>query len=67
MKDWTLNGGALLKVGIVATKLGNDSSVNTSESMAALRHNSVAARKHYNKTSGISETCKHKALGIIKK
>ena len=50
----------------VATKLGNDDSVNVTEAMAALRHKSVAAHKHYNKTSGISETNRHKALGIIK-
>ena len=47
--------------------IGNDASVNISESMAALRLNSVAAHKHYNKTSGISETCEYKALGLIKK
>ena len=51
----------------MATKLGNGASVNISESMAALRHNSVAAYKHCNKTSGISETCKYEALGTIKK
>ena len=30
--------------------------INITEAMAALRHKSVAAHKHYNKTSGISET-----------
>ena len=51
----------------MATKLGNDENVNTSESMAALRHDSVSAHKHHNETSSISETSKHKALGIVKK
>ena len=51
----------------MATKLGNDDSVNITESMAALRNNSVSAHKHCNKTSGISETSKYKALGLIKK
>ena len=66
LKDWESFGGQELRA-LMATKLGNDDSVNMSESMAALRHNSVAAHKHYNKTSGISETSEHKALGIIKK
>ena len=47
--------------------IDNDASVNIFESMAALQLNSVAAHKYYNKTSGISETCEYKALGLIKK
>ena len=67
LKDWEDFGGQALRA-LMATKLGNDTSVNISESMAAaLRHNSVAAHKHHNKTSGISETCKYKVLGLIKK
>ena len=66
LKDWEDFGGQALRV-LMATKLGNDASMNISDSMAALRHNSVAAHKHYNKTSGISETCKYKALGLIEK
>ena len=50
----------------VATKLVNDDSINVTEAMDDLRHKSVAAHKHYNKTSGISETNRYKALGIIK-
>ena len=52
---------------LIAMKLGNNTSVNIPESMVALGHNYIAAYKHYNKTSRISETCKYKALGIIKK
>ena len=66
LKDWENFGGQALR-DFMGVKLGNDASVNTSEAMAALRHKSVAAHKHYNKTSGISETNRHKALGIIKK
>ena len=51
----------------MAMKLGNNANANISESIAALRYNSVAAHKHCNKTSGISKTCKYKALGLIKK
>ena len=42
-------------------------SVNIAEAMAALRHRSVSAHKHYNRTSGISETNRFKALGVTKK
>ena len=65
LKDWESFAGQALRA-YMATKLGNDDSVNITEAMAALRHKSVAAHKHYNKTSGISETNRHKALGIIK-
>ena len=65
LKDWESFGGQALKA-CMATKLGNDDSINITEAMAALRHKSVAAHKHYNKTSGISETNRYKALGIIK-
>ena len=51
----------------MATKLGNDDSVNITESIAALWHRSTAIYKHYNKTSSASECNKYKALGIIKK
>ena len=51
----------------MATKLGNDTSISISESIAALQHNSVAVYKYYNKTSKISETYKYKELGLIKK
>ena len=33
---------------------------------SSIRQKFAAAHKHYNKTSGISETNRHKALGIIK-
>ena len=65
LKDWESFGGQALRAHM-ATKLGNDDSINITEAMAALRHKSVAAHKHYNKTSGISETNRYKALGIIK-
>ena len=41
----------------MAVKLGNDASVSISKSIAALRHNCVAAHKYCNKTSRSSETC----------
>ena len=66
LKDWENFREQSLRV-LMATKLGNNASVNISDSMAALRHNSVAAYKHYNKTSEISETCKYKVLDLIKK
>ena len=50
----------------MATKLGNDASVNLTENVASLRHESASAHKSYNRKSGISETNKCKALGIIK-
>ena len=66
LKDWEDFGGQALRA-LIATKLGNDTSVNIPESMVALGHNYVAAHKHYNKTSRISETYKYKALSLIKK
>ena len=52
---------------LIATKLGNDTSMNISELIATLQHNSVAAYTHYNETSRISKTSKYKVLDIIKK
>jgi len=65
LKDWENFGGQALRA-LMATKLGDDASVNISESMAALRHNSAPAHKHYNKTSGTNETCKYKAFVSLK-
>ena len=50
----------------MATKLGNDASVNLTENMASLRHKSASAHKSCNRKSGISKTNKYKELGIIK-
>ena len=66
LKDWESFGGQALRA-LMATKLGDDDSANTSESMAALRHASASAHKHHNETSGVSETSKYKALGVTKK
>ena len=66
LKDWKSFGAQALRAFMV-TKLGKDASINTSEVMAALRHKSASAHKTYNKTSKISETNRHIALGIIKK
>ena len=51
----------------MGTKLINYSSVNISEVMDALHHKYTASHKHFNETCGISETNRHKELGIIKK
>ena len=66
LKDWENFGGQALRA-FMAAKLGNDASIHISEAMVALRHESVAAHKHRNQTSGISETNRCKALGIIEK
>ena len=66
LTDWESFRDQALRA-FMATKLGKDDSVNIAESMAALRHRSTAAHKHYNKTSGVSKYNKYKALGIIKK
>ena len=66
LTDWENFGGQALRASLAA-KLGNDGSVSVTEAMAALRHRSVSAHKHCNRTSGISETNRFKALGIIKK
>ena len=66
LKDWENFAGQDLRA-FMGTKLENDASVSMPEAMAALRHESVAAHKCFNKTSCISETNRCKALGIIKK
>ena len=64
---WTASMRTFFRIALMVTKLSNDDSVNITEVMAALRHRSTSAHKHCNKTSGASETNRHKALGIIKK
>ena len=66
LKDWESFGGQAFRA-LMATKLGNDASVNLTENMASLRHKSASAHKSYNRKSGVSETNKCKPLGIIKK
>ena len=65
LKDWENFGRQAFRM-LISTALGNDASVNTSESIYALRHKATTALEHYNKTSGISEKNRHKSLGIIK-
>ena len=65
LKDWESFEGQAFRA-LMATKLGNDASVNLTENMASLRHESASAHKSHNRKSGISETNKHKVLGIIK-
>ena len=62
LEDWKCFGGQALRAFV-----GNDDSANASKSIAASRHNCASAHKHCDETSSISETSKHKALGLIKK
>ena len=51
--------------GACITKMVNDQSVSIAETMAVARHSSVAASRTYQRTDGISEGNRLRALGIL--
>ena len=51
--------------GACITKMVNDSSVSMAETMAVARHTSVAASRGYQRTDGISEGNRLRALGLL--
>ena len=49
---------------VFVTTLANDPGVSVEESLASVRHSSVAAQRTYMTRDGVSETSKFNALGI---